>query len=325
MTEDTASASANLAPNTVAPNTVAPNTALDSNAQREPQGAKSREFIGEQGIRLYADCYGDPSHPPVLLAHGGGQTHHAWGNTASALAAAGWYAVCYDHRGHGNSEWSADNVYSLGLFAKDQIAIAKALGQPVLIGASLGGISAMVAQGEMAEEKIFSGIVLVDILPRMNRDGAINILNFMGSKMNEGFADLDEAADEIARYTGRPRRKDISGLEKNLRQRDGRYYWHWDPGFVHSLMPPPDDEPARLTAGMARCFETYQLPTLLVRGRMSDLVDEDAAQAFLAEHPSCEFVDVEGARHMVAGDRNDAFTRAVVEFLAKLRPLTDVA
>ena len=45
---------------------------------------------------------------------------------------------------------------------------------------------------------------------------------------------------------------------------------------------------------------------------------EEAAQAFLTEVPQCEFVDVSGAGHMVAGDRNDAFTSAVVGFLGRI-------
>ena len=57
------------------------------------------------------------------------------------------------------------------------------------------------------------------------------------------------------------------------------------------------------------------LPTLLVRGRMSDLLSESGAQHFLELVPHARFADVSGAGHMVAGDRNDAFTRAVVEFL----------
>jgi len=50
---------------------------------------------------------------------------------------------------------------------------------------------------------------------------------------------------------------------------------------------------------------------------MSDLVTEERAVEFLARFPKIEFVDVGGAGHMVAGDRNDFFADAVVEFLAR--------
>jgi peroxiredoxin len=51
---------------------------------------------------------------------------------------------------------------------------------------------------------------------------------------------------------------------------------------------------------------------------MSDLVSETKAREFLERFPAVEFVDVSGAGHMVAGDRNDAFAKAVVEFLSDL-------
>jgi pimeloyl-ACP methyl ester carboxylesterase len=51
---------------------------------------------------------------------------------------------------------------------------------------------------------------------------------------------------------------------------------------------------------------------------MSDLVTEDIAQEFLQLVPQAEYVDVENARHMVAGDRNDIFTEAVLEFVERI-------
>jgi peroxiredoxin len=58
-------------------------------------------------------------------------------------------------------------------------------------------------------------------------------------------------------------------------------------------------------------------PILLVRGQMSDLVSQDRADEFLARFPQVEFTDVRGAGHMVAGDRNDIFAGAVLDFLAR--------
>jgi pimeloyl-ACP methyl ester carboxylesterase len=61
------------------------------------------------------------------------------------------------------------------------------------------------------------------------------------------------------------------------------------------------------------------LPTLLVRGRMSDLLSEAGAQELLELVPHARLVDVAGAGHMVAGDRNDVFNDAVVGFLDEVR------
>lgn len=273
------------------------------------------QFEMADGVILAADAWGDPRNPPVLLSHGGGQTRHAWGGTARAVAEQGWYAIAYDHRGHGDSGWSPDGDYRFERFAEDQQAIAQRLPQPpVVVGASLGGLSAMLAQGE-ADEAIYSAIILVDITPRMNLGGAKNILGFMSEHIDEGFATLDEAADIIAQYTGRPRRRDISGLKKNLRRgEDGRYYWHWDPSFL--------DQRGDISAMPDRlevATRTIRQPILLIRGKMSDLVTEELAREFLELVPHASYVDVDNARHMVAGDRNDIFTRAVVDFLSELQ------
>jgi peroxiredoxin len=59
------------------------------------------------------------------------------------------------------------------------------------------------------------------------------------------------------------------------------------------------------------------IPMLLVRGQVSDLVGQERADEFLARFPAVEFVDVQGAGHMVAGDRNDLFADAVLDFLVR--------
>ena len=60
------------------------------------------------------------------------------------------------------------------------------------------------------------------------------------------------------------------------------------------------------------------VPMMLVRGRESNVVTEEAARAFLDSVPDAHYVDVADARHMVVGDRNEVFTDAVLEFLQTL-------
>src|SRR5262245_48550913 len=267
-------------------------------------------------LRIIGDAYGDPASPPVLLLHGGGQTRHAWGGTAAALAAAGRHAISLDLRGHGDSGWDPDADYSVDAFARDLCAVARQLpSRPAVVGASLGGLAALVAQGESTDPPA-SAIVLVDIAPRVDPVGVERIIEFMTGNP-QGFASLEEAADAVAAYLPhRTRPRDLNGLRKNLRLGgDGRYRWHWDPRFMHGdRRPGAARDPERLEAA-ARAL---RVPTLLVRGRLSDVVAEDGARAFLDLVPHARYVDVSGAGHMVAGDRNDRFTEAVVRFLAEV-------
>ena len=68
------------------------------------------------------------------------------------------------------------------------------------------------------------------------------------------------------------------------------------------------------------CADNLKLPTLLVRGGLSDVLSEEGAQSFLQQCPHAEYVNVENAAHMVAGDRNDIFATAVIEFLERVVP-----
>lgn len=277
------------------------------------------EVVGGNGVRLVADAYGDPTAPPVLLLHGGGQTRHSWRNTASDLADAGLYAVSADHRGHGDSGWDPKGQYDWPYFRADVEAWCAELGgSPAVVGASLGGMAALVtAGGRLAEglHPAMSAIVLVDIAPKVEVEGSNRIVDFMAARP-EGFASLEEAADVIAEYLPhRPRPKDTSGLAKNLRlHQDGRYRWHWDPAWITDI---ESRRAARHEGRFTEYARRLNFPTLLVRGRQSDLLSEEGVRDFLELAPHAEFVDVAGAGHMVAGDKNDAFTNAVASFLQR--------
>lgn len=271
------------------------------------------QLAGAGNLRLRAEAFGAEGAPPVLLLHGGGQTRHAWGGTAEALAEDGWGPLAVDLRGHGESDWSPDGDYAFESFAADVAAVARACAAPpVLVGASLGGIASLLAIAFHAAPA--RALVLVDVAPRIELAGAARIMQFMTARP-DGFASLEEVADAVASYLPhRERPQDLRGLEKNLRRsEDGRLHWHWDPRFMKpdtARIASPD-----YTARMDDAARALRIPTLLVRGRLSDLLSEEGAQHFLALVPHARFADVSGAGHMVAGDRNDRFTRAVRDFL----------
>ncbi len=258
--------------------------------------------------------------PPVLLLHGGGQTRHAWQASAAKLAGAGFTAFALDQRGHGDSNWPQDGAYRFTDFAADALAVARQIGQggkpPFVVGASLGGLAALLALGQQGDA--FSGLALVDVTPQMNRGGVDHVRNFMRANATEGFASLEEAANAVAAYLPhRPKPSSLEGLKKNLRRReDGRYYWHWDPRFFEG--PHPVDQNAEETQRLLiEAAAKIAVPALLVRGRESELVGQTQAEQFRQLCPHAEYVDIAGARHMVAGDRNDIFAKSILDFLKR--------
>jgi len=276
----------------------------------------SRLFDGANGVRLAADEWGNPAGPLVLLQHGGGQTRHAWKGAGEALGRAGYHTFALDARGHGDSTWATDGDYSQDIMVADLCQIREQLGgrRPVLVGASMGGGVSLVATGEGHIDA--AALVLVDTAPHLEAEGTQKIQAFMGQKP-EGFESLEEVADTIASYQPhRQRPRDLSGLAKNVRLgEDGRYHWHWDPRFRSRHR-----EMYKREARLQDSARNLVLPTLLVRGGLSDVLSEAGARSFLALCPHSEYVNVTDAGHMVAGDRNDIFGNAAIGFLLRAVP-----
>jgi len=274
------------------------------------------EFVAADGVRLIGSSFG--AGPPVILLHGGGQTRGAWHKTAEQLATRGYRAITVDARGHGDSGWSSQQ-YTIALFAEDlRTIVAEVGGVPAVIGASLGGLASLYALG-MADPVPASALVLVDIAILNNKEGTGAIGAFMRA-YPDGFASLDEAADAVARYmTDRPRPKNVEGLRRNLRERNGRLYWHWDPGFLTNS-DGAEAQPRWHRDKMEEAARRIHQPTLLIRGEHSKVVD-DASIAHIREIiPQIETLELAGAGHMVAGDANSPFATAIVDFLARVYP-----
>jgi len=283
-------------------------------------------FLGAAGNRLVADVFGDGGST-ILLLHGGGQTRHAWRKTAQEIARKGHTAYALDQRGHGDSDWIATGAYEFSDYAADVKVVAADLAlrsgaMPIAIGASLGGIASLLAAGEAERDhgaNIFSALVLVDITPRVDQTGVAKVLGFMRAHADDGFSSIAEAAQAVADYLPqRPRPKSYEGLKKNLRRSpDGRWRWHWDPRFLNGRRAAGADR-QRLEASLVEAARRIHIPALLVRGGSSELVKGAHAKEFIELVPHADYVDVSGARHMVAGDRNDHFCAAVLPFIERL-------
>ncbi len=278
-------------------------------------GMEQVEFQGA-GVTIVGDAAGPVAGQPVIFMHGGGQTRQSWGQAVTQAGQAGYRAISIDLRGHGESGWSPDRAYDIEFFADDIRHVAAVLGRPpVLVGASLGGLAALVVAA--SPPPAIRALVLVDVAVRLETEGTNEIRDFMHSAP-DGFASLEEAADAVAAYLPhRPRPRNTSGLMRNLRLReDGRLHWHWDPAFTRRGAASKHFDGSIFASAAAR----LELPTLLVRGGRSRVLSPEGAEEFMKIVPHAEFVDVAGADHMVAGDANDSFNAAVLDFLSRNAP-----
>ena len=281
------------------------------------EAAVSSRFTASDGLQIAADTRCASGSSSLLFAHGFGQTRGAWSATAAMLAANGNRCVSFDSRGHGESQWMASGDYTLQLFADDLTQLAHAQPQvPVLIGASMGGLLGLLAEGEAAEP-VFRALVLVDITPRWETAGVERIFAFMQAHPH-GFASFAQAAEEIAAYLPQRReRKREEQLRPLLRHGDdGRLRWHWDPALLTHIVNESERYQPRLLAAAAQ----VNVPMLLISGGRSDVVSQETVNEFLQLAPHAQHVELPGATHMLAGDANDAFTAAVAEFVDGLPP-----
>lgn len=277
-----------------------------------PASLASFEWTGADGLALAASAAGPlGASTGVLFAHGFGQTRQAWTRTMLALGQAGIGSAAWDLRGHGQSGRNAPGeAYAVEQFIDDALAIRATLPEPpVLVGASMGGLVGLAAQARGAG---FAGLVLVDVTPKWEIAGMQRILAFMGAHP-DGFDDHEHAANEIAAYLPHRReRKSSAGLAHLLvRGGDGRLRWHWDPRLLQDLA-----DSAKHQDELADAARGIDVPVLLVSGGRSDLVSKETVAHFLELVPHAEHVHLPDATHMVAGDDNDAFTRAVLSFLS---------
>jgi pimeloyl-ACP methyl ester carboxylesterase len=273
-------------------------------------------FRGVDDLTLVADEWNRdaPSaagRPTILMLHGGGQNRYSWKNTGQILADAGFHVIALDSRGHGDSDRSPTATYTIEALCSDTLAVLYQIGRPVvLIGASMGGLTGIAAAHEAGPELV-TKLVLVDVVPRFEKDGSARIRDFMFSHVH-GFDSLEDAADAVAAYLPhRDKPRNVEGLKKNLRLRDGRWYWHWDPAFLTK----PEDDPFLRIEKLEQAAMNLQIPLLLIRGKLSDVVSAEGVADFLAKVPAAEFVELSDAGHTAAGDDNDAFTDVVVRFV----------
>jgi pimeloyl-ACP methyl ester carboxylesterase len=157
--------------------------------------------------------------------------------------------------------------------------------------------------------------MLADVAPYMVDSGVDEIRSFFRAS-DAGFASLDEAADALHHYLGRPRLPDASGLAKTMREQDGRLFWHWDPRTTDPQFLHPPSEGVTLIEAARRVTS----PVVLVRGELSEIVSEESVRRFRELTPGLIVELAEGVGHMFTGDRNDTFAERLLHHLATHMP-----
>jgi pimeloyl-ACP methyl ester carboxylesterase len=251
---------------------------------------------------------------PLVLLHGGGQSAWTWQRVAERFAAR-YRLIAPDARGHGDSGWSPDGIYSMDRFRDDLHALVSHLGLNafVLIGMSMGGMTALSYGGVYGET--LRGLVVIDIAPEIREEGRDRIVGFMTGRSS--FANLDEAVEYAHAFNphrGRDRLRQT--LPRNLRTLpDGTLRWKWDPDFIGNMAA------SEMDFGMDGLWDAavrVPAPALVVHGAQSDILDPAAGRRLAETLPHGRFVTIEGSGHSVQGDNPHDLGDALEQFLAQI-------
>ena len=112
--------------------------------------------------------------PSALLLHAGGERRTVWRPIMRQLAQLGLSSVAFDQRGHGES--GSDSGGAIAAFGDDVQAMLAGMTMPVVVGASLGGFAALLALRDAPVQAAVAGLVLVDVVPTLDRERALAYL-----------------------------------------------------------------------------------------------------------------------------------------------------
>ena len=263
-------------------------------------------------MRFHYLDWGGHGHP-ILFLHGGGLNAHTW--DVVALMLRGRYrCIALDQRGHGDSEWSPAIDYAVETQVRDVEGFVDLLKleDPLLVGQSMGGLNSMAYAVRHSER--MKGLVVVDVGPEINATGTQRIREFASTP------ELDSPEAFLERAVKfNPLRDPVvlrRSLFYNLRQLPaGKWALKHDQRRA-------SEEAWRISTEqrerLAREVTKISCPTLIVRGALSDVLSDEAAERFARSLPHARWLRVEQAGHNVQGDNPRGLLDAMRPFLREI-------
>lgn len=248
--------------------------------------------------------------PEIVFLHGGGQNAHTWDTVALALARP---LLAIDLPGHGHSDdVRADAPVSPRSFAEDvaTVVAAQAPGAALVVGMSLGGLTAM--QLAVVVPELVRRLMMVDVTPGADRDKASDVVAFLAGP--ESFDSFDDIMERTIAFN--PTRSETSlrrgVLHNAVQQPDGSWVWR----HQRSERPRLTEGDAGLDfATMWDDLASIDVPVRLLVGDRSPVVDDTDKDMFAERQPDAEIITVADAGHSIQGDQPVELARQVKAFL----------
>ncbi len=267
-----------------------------------------------RGLKFHYVEWGAPSLPALLCLHGITQTAHSWDEVAADLAS-DCHVLCFDQRGHGDSDWAPDGDYSRQTQAADLDALSDALALPpfILAGMSMGGINAITFAARHPEK--VRALIVVDVSPEVQARGVEHIRSFIQAP--DELDRFEEFVERAHQFNPRRSLDNIrSRLSHNLKQLpNGKWTWKYD----KALRSAERGFQASALLNLWDDVHAIGCPTLIIKGGESDILSAESAAKLQAAIPHSRLAVVAGAGHSVMGDNPSGFVAAVRGFLEDLK------
>ena len=269
--------------------------------------------IKANGLNFHYLEWGDSSKPTVVMLHGVSQQAHSWDFISLALSPE-YHVIAVDQRGHGDTDWADDGLYSLDAMQADIDGVIDALGLTDfnLMGHSMGGRNSFIWASR--HPKTLRSLTIVDTGPETQRRGQDRIRNFR--ELPNNLDSFQEFADRIKEYTGRTDEQVLGALKYSIREMpDGKWSWKWDPETKNRT--PSRADPNWTTEKLWECVEAVDCPSLVVRGSRSDIFAEETLVKMGEVMTDCTTTTIKDAGHLVQGDNPVDFIAAAHELLTR--------
>jgi pimeloyl-ACP methyl ester carboxylesterase len=266
-------------------------------------GYRERYLSAQDGLRLFYRDYGDPNgtRTPVLCLTGLTRNSADFATLAERLSEKR-RVLCPDYRGRGRSAYDRDwRNYDPMVYLGDigHLLVANDIGRVVVVGSSLGGILAMGLA--VLRPTCLAAAVINDIGPDVDADGLARIIDFIGEDRPQ--PDWPTAVRMLQRSLTGLAAKDEAWWERFARATyreaaEGMLHFDWDIALVEKLR--------RSSGTIQDLWPVFgalrDVPTLVVRGALSDILSEAALQRIVREKPDLITVTVPDVGHVPSLD-----------------------
>jgi pimeloyl-ACP methyl ester carboxylesterase len=281
-------------------------------------------YTSTDGLTLFARDYAAHSGKarlPVICIHGLTRNASDFDELAPWIAAQGRRVIALDVRGRGRSEHDPDpSKYNPMVYAGDVIKLAHDLGieRAVFVGTSMGGIITMTLA--LRRLKLIAAAVLNDVGPVISEKGLARIAGYAGKDCV--LTSWEQATDYI--MTINQQAFPANDMEEwgkwahraFAENAHGQLVLRYDPNIAMPLRT-GKLKPTSWMGRMAFRRLARNRPVLLVRGALSDLVEDEQAGYMRRAAPAMKYAVVPGVGH--APMLTEAPARdAIAQFLSQV-------